>query len=179
MHVRRGRYVGVAPLPDGLTNVCVVSPQLDGFDDPAALIARTIEGDDYLRERLRGARMIGSPTVLGPLAVETSSVGVPGLLLAGDAAGFIDPMTGDGLRFAIRGAELAASVVLETLGRHTIPSHTALARLRRREFGSKWRFNRAVRTLVSHAPAIRVAETVAKFAPSLLQHTITFAGDVE
>jgi flavin-dependent dehydrogenase len=103
---------------------------------------------------------------------------MPGLLLAGDAAGFIDPMTGDGLRFAIRGAELAATVVLETLGRHTIPSHAALARLRRREFGSKWRFNRAVRTLVSHGSAIRVAETVAKYAPSLLERTIVFAGDV-
>ena len=28
----------------------------------------------------------------------------PGLLLAGDAAGFIDPITGDGLRFALLGA---------------------------------------------------------------------------
>jgi geranylgeranyl reductase family protein len=177
MHVRRGRYIGVAPLPGDLTNVCLVSPELEGFDNPAALIARTIEADPYLRERLRGARIVGSPSVLGPLAVETASAGMPGLLLAGDAAGFIDPMTGDGLRFAVRGAELAAAVVLETLGRHTIPNHAALARLRRREFGAKWRFNRAVRTLVSHSSAIRAAETVARYAPSLLQQTIVFAGD--
>jgi menaquinone-9 beta-reductase len=26
MHIRRGRYVGVAPLPNGLTNVCLVKP---------------------------------------------------------------------------------------------------------------------------------------------------------
>ena len=38
---------------------------------------------------------------LGPLAVESSAAGVPGLLLAGDSAGFIDPMTGDGLRFLL------------------------------------------------------------------------------
>ena len=30
------------------------------------------------------------------------------VLLAGDAAGFVDPMTGDGLRFAVEGGELAA-----------------------------------------------------------------------
>ena len=36
---------------------------------------------------------------------------MPGLLLAGDAAGFIDPMTGDGLRFAFAGARLAADAV--------------------------------------------------------------------
>ena len=27
MHIRRGHYIGVAPLPDGLTNVCYVSPR--------------------------------------------------------------------------------------------------------------------------------------------------------
>ena len=43
--------------------------------------------------------------------------GVPGLLLAGDAAGFVDPMTGDGLRFAVRGAELAADAALAALER--------------------------------------------------------------
>ena len=54
--------------------------------------------------------------MLGPLAVETTGAGLPGLLLAGDAAGFIDPMTGDGLRIAMRGGELAAAAALEALG---------------------------------------------------------------
>ena len=178
MHVRRGRYVGVAPLPGGITNVCVVTPDQQGLHDPRGVLERTIEGDAYLRERLRGGRMAGAPSVLGPLAVETSSAGMPGLLLAGDAAGFIDPMTGDGLRFAVRGAELAARVVLDTLGRHAIASHTTLARLRRHEFASKWRFNRLLRSLVSASPALRVAEAVAKHAPSWVEHTIVFAGDV-
>jgi flavin-dependent dehydrogenase len=178
MHVRRGRYVGVASLPGGLTNVCVVTSHQEGLHDPAAMIRGTIERDAYLRERLRGARMVGSPSVLGPLAVETSAAGVPGLLLAGDAAGFIDPMTGDGLRFAVRGAELAAGVVLETLGRHTIPSHTALARARRREFATKWRFNHILRALVSSSAAVGIAERVAARAPSWLERTILFAGDV-
>jgi hypothetical protein len=35
-----------------------------------------------------------------------------GLLVAGDAAGFVDPMTGDGLRFAVRGGELVADAAL-------------------------------------------------------------------
>ena len=43
------------------------------------------------------------------------AAGCPGLLLAGDAAGFIDPMTGDGLRFALRGGELAAEAALREL----------------------------------------------------------------
>ena len=54
-------------------------------------------------------------SVLGPLAVDALDGGYDGLLLAGDAAGFIDPMTGDGLRFAVRGGELAALAALAAL----------------------------------------------------------------
>jgi 2-polyprenyl-6-methoxyphenol hydroxylase-like FAD-dependent oxidoreductase len=41
--------------------------------------------------------------------VESSAHADRRAALAGDAAGFIDPMTGDGLRFAVQGGELAAA----------------------------------------------------------------------
>ncbi|MBW8861503.1 MAG: FAD-dependent monooxygenase, partial [Acidobacteria bacterium] len=106
MHVRRGRYIGVAAVPGGLTNVCVVrgsGPADPELADPRALLARELASDPVLRDRAAGARLVTTPVVLGPLAVDAVPVTVAGLLLAGDAAGFIDPMTGDGLRFAIRG----------------------------------------------------------------------------
>ena len=83
---------------------------------------------------------------------------IDGLLLAGDAAGFIDPMTGDGLRFAVRGGELAAAAALDALEHGWAGVHARLAAAtRRREFAAKWRFNRALRTLVSSPPAVRAA----------------------
>ena len=63
--------------------------------------------------------------MLGPMAVDADAAGEPGLLLAGDAAGFIDPMTGDGLRLALAGAELAAAVALEVLAGSLSPEHRA------------------------------------------------------
>ena len=42
MHVRPGRYIGVAPLPDGLTNVCVVTADRAALRDPALLIAGAV-----------------------------------------------------------------------------------------------------------------------------------------
>ena len=66
------------------------------------------------------------------MAVDAQAAGEPGLLLAGDAAGFIDPMTGDGLRFALAGAELAAAVALEVLaGRVATIARTSGSRARR------------------------------------------------
>src|SRR4029077_10537915 len=98
MHVRRGPYIGVAAGPSGLTNVCIVAPRRQPFV-PRTLLEQTIAADPQLRERFAGARLTGPPAVVGPLAMDAEVPGMPGLLLAGDAAGFIDPMTGDGLRF--------------------------------------------------------------------------------
>jgi flavin-dependent dehydrogenase len=181
MHIRRGKYVGVAPLPGGLTNACVVTADRRAVRDPLGLLHATLAGESELSERFAGARLASPPVVLGPLAVECSAAGVPGLLLAGDAAGFIDPMTGDGLRFALRGAELAACEALHALeNAHGVASaHLRLERVRRREFGAKWRFNRALRLMAGSPSGVRVAARAAALLPSSVEQAILYAGDVQ
>jgi menaquinone-9 beta-reductase len=181
MHVRGGRYVGIAPLPGGLTNVCAVKPWQPGapaLADPRAELTAELARDRVLRERFAGARLIGSPVMLGPLAVDVSDASVDGLLLAGDAAGFIDPMTGDGLRFAVRGAELAAHAALRALEHGWSGVHDGLREVRRAEFAGKWRFNRIVRALVASPGAIAGASFGARLAPAALHAAIEYAGDV-
>ena len=189
MHVRHGGYIGVAPVPGGLTNVCLVRPwealdrrEASGgatFRDLEALVPRELARDPLLRDRFSGARLVAPPVVLGPLAVDVKPYAISGLLLAGDAAGFIDPMTGDGLRFAVRSGELAAAAALEALANGWAGVHARLARERRREFAAKWRFNRSLRTLVSSPAAVRVGEAVARVAPSVLRAVVGRAGDCD
>jgi len=178
MHVRRGRYVGIARVPSGLTNVCLVVPRPVSLRDPLAMIADVVAADVQLRGRFRDARVVTSGLVVGPLALDASRAGMPGLLLAGDAAGFIDPMTGDGLRFAIRGGELAAAAALAALAGKLSRPHERLAHERRREFSAKWRFNRSLRRVVDRAITVDLATLAARAAPWILQRTIAFAGDV-
>ena len=177
MHVRRERYVGVAPLPSGLANICCVSETTEGFQDPAGALWAAIRADRDLAERCSRARMVTTPRALGPLAVEAIACGVPGLLLAGDAAGFIDPMTGDGLRFAIEGGELAGRAALAALadGR---AAHHRLAAWRKRAFSRKHRFNRALRSLVAAPSAVLAASAVAHVAPWAVRRLVDVAGDV-
>jgi flavin-dependent dehydrogenase len=179
MHIRAGAYLGVAPLPNGVTNACAVvcGSRLGGLRAPERALYAMIEQDPTLRERFAGARMIARPVVLGPLAVDVRSCGLPGLLLAGDAAGFVDPMTGDGLRFAVRGAQLAAETALEMLVTGRTDGHVSLARRRREAFASKWRFNRALRRIVGMPAAVNVAALGASIAPALVKSLIRFAGD--
>jgi menaquinone-9 beta-reductase len=179
MHVRAGHYIGVAPLPGGLANACVVTANRGWLADPAALLARVLGTDVRLAPRFANARAVTAPVCLGPLGVEATAAGTDGLLLAGDAAGFIDPMTGDGLRFAFEGAELAAVHALEALEHGPEGAHLRLAESRRRAFAAKWRFNRALRTLVSSSAAVSAAGFGATLAPAVLRQVIRHAGDVE
>jgi menaquinone-9 beta-reductase len=177
MHVRHGHYLGVAPLPGGITNACIVTPD-PGRDRPEDILSRALRQDPLLRDRFATARMVVDPISLGPLAVDCCAAGMPGLLLAGDAAGFVDPMTGDGLRFAIRGAELAALEALHALEHGNLDAHRRLEIARRREFTRKWRFNRTMRWVVEDPRTLRLAELGAGAVPSVMQRVIRYAGDL-
>ena len=182
MHVRKGHYIGIAPVPGGLTNVCVVMPHAAGdqpFGAPRDLMRRRLDADPALRDRFTNARAEGEPVMLGPMAVDSPAAGEPGLLLAGDAAGFIDPMTGDGLRLALAGAELAAAVALEVLAGRLSPetAHLELTRRRQAAFAAKWRFNRTLRSLVTSPQGVSAAAVAARVVPSLFEAVIRYAGD--
>jgi flavin-dependent dehydrogenase len=78
----------------------------------------------------------------------------PGYLLVGDAAGFLDPFTGEGIYRALRGAELAAAAAEQALQRaDRVPS--GYARARRAAFGDKERVCLLVQGFLSSYPAIR------------------------
>jgi flavin-dependent dehydrogenase len=181
MHVRADGYTGVAPLQSNVVNVCVVRDRrrlpFGGRHSAENTVADAIASDDMLRDRFADARRVAPVASLGPLGVDTIAVGCPGLLLAGDAAGFIDPMTGDGLRFAIRGGELAAQAALVELDQGP-PADRQLEVLRRREFAGKWRLNRALRSLVGHPSGVAVAACIGSRWSAPFRSLIAIAGDV-
>ena len=179
MHIRADGYVGVAPLPEGVANVCVVRSRahLTAGQEADRVITQAIGADPGLAERFAGARRISDVAVLGPLGIDSSAPGCPGLLLAGDAAGFVDPMTGDGLRFAIRGGELAARAALAEL-ESGVPAFEQLRAWRIREFAGKWRINRTLRTLVESPRALWWVARAAQAWPAPVTHLIGVAGDV-
>ena len=178
MHIRGSAYLGIAPLPGGIANACFVTSRRSGWRDPEGQLLRAIEGDPRIRERFARARRVTPVSVLGPLAVDAPVAGAPGLLLAGDAAGFIDPMTGEGLRFAFAGARLAADAALCALdGGDVVTAWQNLTRRRRALFAAKWRFNRALAALVDHPAGVGIASAGARVMPSIVRRLINVAGD--
>jgi flavin-dependent dehydrogenase len=100
----------------------------------------------HLARRVAGAARIAPVEAMGPLAYRVTPPRHAGVLLVGDAAGFYDPLTGEGVFSALRGAELAAETAARALARGDV-SRAALAEYeaaRRVVFADKERFTRAL-----------------------------------
>jgi flavin-dependent dehydrogenase len=146
---------------------------------PARLLADCLAADALLSSRFARARPDGPARVIGPLAVQAAHPGGPGVLLAGDAVGFVDPMTGDGIHLALQTAEEAARVTGLVLEGEVTPraAHRAYAAAVGRRLGLKRQFNRVLRGLVGSPRAVRAAAVAARICPSAFEAVIRYAGD--
>jgi flavin-dependent dehydrogenase len=140
LHLGPNRYCGVAYLPGGLVNLTVALPRRvlrAHRSSVEALYWSALRTFPDLAPRLdRGGRVGGFATT-GPLAYTRRRPGVGRVLLVGDAATSLDPLTGQGVYLALRGAELCAAAAAGLLAGTSTPAETvrAYAEARRREFG--------------------------------------------
>jgi menaquinone-9 beta-reductase len=110
MHVGRHVYVGLAPLAGGRLNVGMALPageRRSAEDRFEAAIASLPAVEARLRERRRLTPIRGA----SPIGHRAAHAAGEGWMLVGDAAGFIDPFTGEGIYRALRSARAAASAL--------------------------------------------------------------------
>jgi len=157
MHLLEGRrYAGINYLPDGLVNVSLVVDLDEAREFDAAgreaLLLRVIRGAPALRERFAPARPVGPTRMLAPLLVERPRAHAERALLVGDAAGFLDPLTGEGVHAALVTASIAADVADRALrsGRLGARDLALYTRRRRRALLPKTLLNRGLQVLLRH-----------------------------
>lgn len=149
MRVFRDGYVGIAPVPGGRVNVGIVlggSWRQELARVGAEALARSIveavppfSGDSAAWRFGRRCDPIAGAWPLGHRVAKRADGTGPrgrGWLLIGDAAGFLDPFTGEGLHRALVSAELAARAILADGGRRR-DAFAAYDRAMRRRFLAK------------------------------------------
>ena len=115
MVVSDAAYCGLAPVPGDRLNVGIVVggtwlPRLRA--DGAAAVAASVDPTGLATcDRIEGAAPVGHR--VGRRAGE-------GWLLVGDAAGFLDPFTGEGIHRALVSARLAATAIDRRLSRRAL-----------------------------------------------------------
>jgi flavin-dependent dehydrogenase len=139
MVVFAGGYCGIAPVPGGRVNVGIV---LGGRHwrravarQGARITARAIVGDlahDATPEPWRLGPECEDVAGAWPLGHTVARRSGNGWLLVGDAAGFLDPFTGEGIHRALVSARLGAHAILARLGgQHDgLPSYERAMRAR-------------------------------------------------
>lgn len=110
-----GWYVGVAPVPRARVNVGMVVPSRFLARPLEETIAHLLNEFPEPRNGWLSAPTTDSYGVAGRLAHRVSRASGNGFLLVGDACGFIDPLTGEGLHRALVSSQLAADAIVECL----------------------------------------------------------------
>jgi flavin-dependent dehydrogenase len=101
-------------------------------------------------------------------------------VLLGDAAGFYDPFTGEGVTLALRGAELAAAATCEALARGgsgPLPRLASYERARAAATCDKFRFNHRLQLAVSWPAAANAIARRLRRRPDLADRLVGIAGD--
>jgi flavin-dependent dehydrogenase len=184
MHVERDGYVGIADVGHGVTTVALVVPAVrarEFSEDRAAFLDRWLLARPHLAPRFARAERVSPVVATGPFASHARRAWSPGAALVGDAADFFDPFTGEGIYAAMRGGEMLAQSVCESLAamspRASDAPLAAYDAARRREFGGKWFVERVIGAVVGSAPLINRAARSLSARKDLADLLIGVTGD--
>ncbi|HEX2188786.1 MAG TPA: FAD-dependent oxidoreductase [Longimicrobiaceae bacterium] len=179
LRVRGGGCLGIAPVEDGRANVSVVvagegARGVGG--DPEGYFDRALAGYG-----VRGVERVDEVLATGPFDCPVRSAVADGAVLVGDAAGYYDPFTGQGIFRALRGAELAADAVRGALlaGDVSAAALSGYERARRRAFGGGERLQRLVEAFVSRPRALAAVARRLDRRPEVADALIRVTGDLQ
>jgi flavin-dependent dehydrogenase len=166
MHVANRRYVGIAPLdPAAVTARCNVAMVVDERREGRALAGKpqeylldALRTFPRLRDRVEALSVARPALTTSRLSSRVRRRSAEAALLVGDAAGYYDPFTGEGIYHALRSAQIASSVLLAALAAGDVSAH-ALSR-----------YDRAHAAAFRGKRAVELAVQAAVQSPALMAH---------
>lgn len=180
MHVGGGGYCGVAPLSSDSANVAFVLDQQelrDAAGDLEGFYRRTLFRWPRVAGRLAAALLVEPPRAVGPLALIAPRLFAPGALLVGDAGGFFDPFTGEGVTLALRSAEIAAPYADEYLATGNLAALGRYDTARDAATRDKFRVNRLLLRIVGWPRLANLVAHKLRRRPELADRLVGIAGD--
>jgi geranylgeranyl reductase family protein len=175
-------YCILNPVAPGIANVGLVVPLAHARPYHSRLeifMAARLRQLRHVAARLAGMKAEGPVMAMGPLAYRVGEPRVGGVLLAGDAAGFYDPFTGEGLYTALRSAELLAEAAHPALstGDVSAAALASYARAKRAAFADKARVTRVLQFIIAHRRLANGAARCLQRRPALLGTLMGVIGD--
>jgi flavin-dependent dehydrogenase len=164
VHIFPGGYAGLIGLGNAAANLCfsVERTCLRSSGTIEELMARSLFRNRRLKEALETAERTGAAHSAYPVFFSPRKSSGEGFVLVGDAARVTEPVTGEGVYFALKGGELAAEAIDQAFARGDFSSRalSAYGRACREAFGVRSAVNRAVRSVVYRPGIVRPAITL-------------------
>jgi flavin-dependent dehydrogenase len=130
LHLFDGGYAGVGSVENGRVNLCLLTT-VEALracgGAPDRLLRERILANPSARDLLAGAEPLGPWSSVGPLRFGVRRPIRAGALFVGDAAGTIDPFSGEGIAHALRGGEMALEPALAGAESGGLSEQTAVA----------------------------------------------------
>ena len=180
MHVSKPGYTGMAAVAADVVNIVLVVNQeeLRGKDLHEYYLSVVLK-NRLRREILADARVTERVRSVDSLSYSAARVPCGGLLLVGDAMGFIDPFTGEGIYLSLRSAQLAAGVIGEAFqGAGFSRQHLRVYEERRaREFSKKFMLSKILQRLIYNPPLCKFVTRRLAENPQLAETLVGVIGD--
>jgi flavin-dependent dehydrogenase len=107
------------PLSDDMVSVGIVAERDYLFDgstkDHAAIFKREIENNEWIKDHLSEGEQTGEYRVTGEFSYRNQYCSIDGLVLAGDALGFLDPVFSSGVFLALKSGVMLADEIDEII----------------------------------------------------------------
>ena len=161
MHVSRPGYTGISSVGNDRTNVVLVvdrsalGGERDGsVEKPEEFYHRVLMKNSLRSNILQGGERVEPVRSVESLAFAVRPVPCGGLILVGDAMGFIDPFTGEGIYLSLRSSQIAGEVIhasfqSSNFSRNSLSVYDAR---REDEFGGKFVLSRVLQWLIYNQP---------------------------
>lgn len=171
LHNFSGGYCGVVNVEHGVTNVCYLVNRdvLQAYKNIAIMEKEVLFKNPLLREVLSAATpLFEGPLVINEISFETKSPVENHILMAGDSAGMITPLCGNGMGMAIHSAKILSDFVVDYCSGNLTRDNME-DRYRKRwnhEFATRLRIGRTVQKLFgSHLMSATAISMIRHFRP--------------
>lgn len=153
LHLGPDLYCGVAHFGGGVANVCMALPrQRWRRGGPQQVFDAALRTLPVLADMMACARRESAFRCFGPVGFAARDAVASRVLFIGDAAGHLEPITGQGIFLALHSAILAADIASEALGANDFSPRrlSVYARRRGRDIAGKVLASRLLQHLAFH-----------------------------
>jgi flavin-dependent dehydrogenase len=189
LHAFPGGYCGISEIDKGFQNVCLLIHQstfkqarFSGRDHPDGLV-KWMQGENkYLQEWFSKAERIQESWIsIAQIPFERKRLVVNDILMAGDAAGLIVPLAGDGIAMALDGGILAAKSIAAYLeGRLSeVELKDQYRRAWNGRFAGRLRLGLALQALIMRPRWLRYGLGLLNSVPALGRFLVTHTRGVD